>query len=44
MGFERDTQILRRSNGDSVQDHHFSETGFVGCGKKKGFWRGEERK
>ena len=45
LELERDTQISRRSNGEWIWDHHFSETGFVGCGKKKEFWgRGEEKR
>ena len=46
LGYERDAQISRRSNGERIRDRHFSETGLVGCGKKKGFWveKREKRK
>jgi len=46
LGYERDAQISRRSNGERIRDRHFSETGLVGCEKKKGFWveKREKRK
>ena len=37
LGCEHSAQILRWSNGESFQDRLFSDTGLVGCGKKKGF-------
>ena len=37
LGCERGAQILRRSNGERVRNRHCSETGLVGCRKKKGF-------
>ena len=38
MGCKRGAQISRWSNGEWVQDRHFSEIGLMSCGKKKGFW------
>jgi len=44
LGCKCGTQISGWCNGEWVRDHCFSKTGFVGCEKKKGFWRGEEGK
>ena len=46
LGCERGAQLSRRSNSEQVWDCRFSETGLMGCGKKKVFWveKREKRK